>query len=163
MFFTDTGARAPRSRRKRSYGQSRPGHRAAAGAELLLRPSCVTIIRSAVSPSQDRELRSSSRLVISTSSCQPLFVPAHQSPSSSIHSTHIMPSLTGRFRGGHSLSPSHSRSRSPSSASSFFDIYSEQPQRLTMRCSERLRASRHLLPPPPFRPPCRCRAALRRR
>ena len=30
-----------------------------------------------------------------------------------------------------------------------------------MRCSEQLRASRHLLPPPPFRPPCRCRAALR--
>ena len=36
-------------------------------------------------------------------------------------------------------------------------------ERLTMRCSERLRASRHLLPPPPFHPPCRCRAALRRR
>ena len=30
-----------------------------------------------------------------------------------------------------------------------------------MRCSEPLRASRHLLPPPPFRPPCRCRAAYR--
>jgi hypothetical protein len=29
--------------------------------------------------------------------------------------------------------------------------------------SELLRASRHLLPPPPFRPPCRCRAALRSR
>ena len=29
-----------------------------------------------------------------------------------------------------------------------------------MRCSEPLRASRHLLPPPPFHPPCRCRAAL---
>src|SRR5437588_640271 len=27
-----------------------------------------------------------------------------------------------------------------------------------MRCSEPLRASRHLLPPPPFRPPCTCRA-----
>src|SRR5215211_2952594 len=26
-----------------------------------------------------------------------------------------------------------------------------------MRCSEPLRASRHLLPPPPFHPPCRCR------
>ena len=33
----------------------------------------------------------------------------------------------------------------------------------TRRCSEHACASRHLLPPPPFRPPCRCRAALRGR
>ena len=38
-----------------------------------------------------------------------------------------------------------------------------RPERLTMRCSEPLRTSRHLLPPPPFHPPCRCRAVLRGR
>lgn len=32
-----------------------------------------------------------------------------------------------------------------------------------VRCSKPLRASRHLLPPPPFHPQCRCRAALRER
>jgi hypothetical protein len=30
----------------------------------------------------------------------------------------------------------------------------------TMRCSEPLRTSRHLLPPPPCHPPCRCLAAV---
>ena len=52
--------------------------------------------------------------------------------------------LLGTTRSGHSVNFQH-------------------PQRLTMRCSEPLRASRHLLPPPPFRTPCRCRAELRGR
>ena len=37
------------------------------------------------------------------------------------------------------------------------------PQRLTMRCSERARLSRPVLPPPPFRPPCTGRATRARR